>query len=86
MCHSNSFRKLWNSLNQNSAVEIRDFCLHDSRKLLLNVGDICQGEVGYFYHNSIAISTFPAGLEDYIYFGLEDYTNLFCYKINENKS
>lgn len=52
----------------------------------MNDGDICQGEVGYFYHNSLSISTFPAGLEDYIYFGLEDYTNLFCYKINKNKS
>lgn len=67
-------------------MEIRDSGLYDSRKLLLNDGDICQGEVGYFYHNSLSISTFPAGLEDYIYFGLEDYTNLFCYKINKNES
>lgn len=45
-----------------------------------------QGEVGYFYPNFVSIRTFPAGLEDYIYFGLEDYTNLFCYKFNKNKS
>lgn len=66
-------------------MEIKDFGLHDSRYLLLNDGDICQGEVGYFYHNFLSISTFPDGLEDYIYFGLEDYTNLFYYKINKNK-
>lgn len=35
---------------------------------------------------ALSITAFPFGFEDYIYFGLEDYTNLFCYKFNKNKS